>query len=137
MHLLNVLNGGALIYDILSDQPSALPHLDPTDPAHSHGLIVEGAFLGAIYGGTTDIRVPSSHHIAIDPEEIADGFAATAWSPDGVVEAIQNLDGEAWFAVGTQFNPLSPCATELDGCIVREFVDRVKLMGRRTERQAA
>ena len=123
MQLLNVSQGGNLFLHLPEDMPEAIPHKDPQDPEHRHGLnIVFGTLMERVYGDG-EIRVNSMHHMAID--EVADGFMVTARCPDGVIEAIESTQ-EDWFALGTQFHPESESATALDVRIFEEFVDGVK-----------
>ncbi|MDW8037941.1 MAG: gamma-glutamyl-gamma-aminobutyrate hydrolase family protein [Thermoguttaceae bacterium] len=122
MQLLNVVMGGNLFLHIPEDLPRALPHYDPTDPFHRHALVVvRGSLMDRVYG-EGEIRVNSMHHMAID--EVAPGFAVTARSPDGVIEAIESTRSD-WFAIGTQFHPEAPSATALDFRIFEEFVEGV------------
>lgn len=119
MQLLNVSEGGTLSYHIPEDMPRALPHLDPSDLAHRHALVVEpGSLMERIYG-EGEIRVNSMHHMAVD--DVAPGFAVTARCPDGVVEAIECVRGD-WFAVGTQFHPESDSASAIDLRIFEELI---------------
>ena len=119
MQLLNVTRGGNLFLHIAEDLPTAIPHKDPQDPGHRHGLEVEpDSLIGRVYGDG-EIRVNSMHHMAID--EVAPGFAVTARCPDGVVEAIESVIDD-WFAVGTQFHPEADSASALDQRIFEEFV---------------
>jgi putative glutamine amidotransferase len=119
MQLLNVAQGGNLFLHLPEDLPRALPHMDTTDPAHRHALLVEaGSLMERVYG-EGEIRVNSMHHMAID--EVASGFAVTARCPDGVVEAIEST-GDEWFVVGTQFHPQADSASALDLRIFEEFV---------------
>jgi putative glutamine amidotransferase len=123
MQLLNVSQGGNLFLHIPEDMPTALPHRDPQDPAHRHGLVVTpGSLMERVYGDG-EIRVNSRHHMAVD--EVAPGFAVTARCPDGIVEAIESVDDD-WFAMGTQFHPEAESASALDVRIVEEFVSNVK-----------
>lgn len=122
MQLLNVTCGGNLFLHIPEDLPKALPHLDPLDPAHRHSLqVLPGSLMERVYG-EGDIRVNSCHHMAID--ELGEGFRVTAYSPDGVIEAIESTS-EDWFAVGTQFHPESETASALDLRIFEELVAAV------------
>lgn len=122
MQLLNVTCGGNLFLHIPEDLPKALPHLDPLDPAHRHALqVLPGSLMERVYG-EGDIRVNSCHHMAID--ELGEGFRVTAYSPDGVIEAIESTS-EDWFAVGTQFHPESETASALDLRIFEELVASV------------
>lgn len=122
MQLLNVTCGGNLFLHIPEDLPKALPHLDPLDPAHRHALqVLPGSLMERVYG-EGDIRVNSCHHMAID--ELGEGFRVTAYSPDGVIEAIESTSDD-WFAVGTQFHPESDTASALDLRIFEELVAAV------------
>jgi len=118
MQLLNVAQGGTLLLHIPEDLPKALPHKDPLDPSHRHGLeVVPGSLMERVYGDG-EIRVNSVHHMAID--DVAPGFSVTARCPDGVVEAIESTTD--WLALGTQFHPESDSASALDLRIFEEFI---------------
>ncbi len=122
MQLLNITEGGNLFLHIPEDLPHALPHRDPQDPAHRHGLeVVPGSLMERVYGDG-EIRVNSFHHMAID--EVAPGFEVTARCPDGVIEAIESIRPD-WFALGVQFHPEAPSASALDMRIFEEFIDGV------------
>lgn len=119
MQLLNVSQGGNLLFHIPEDMPKALPHKDPIDPNHRHGLdVVPGTLMQRVYG-EGEIRVNSMHHMAVD--EVAPGFIASARCPDGVIEAIESVQSD-WFALGVQFHPESASASALDLRIFEEFV---------------
>ncbi len=123
MQLLNVSQGGNLFLHIPEDMPTALPHRDPQDPAHRHGLVVTpGSLMERVYGDG-EIRVNSRHHMAID--EVAPGFTVTARCPDGIVEAIESTNDD-WMAMGTQFHPEADSASALDVRILEEFVSKIK-----------
>jgi putative glutamine amidotransferase len=123
MQLLNVAEGGNLYLHIPEDLPRALPHKDALDPAHRHALeVVPGSLMERVYGDG-EIRVNSTHHMAID--EVAPGFAVTARCPDGVIEAIESTHAD-WFALGTQFHPESESASALDLRIFEEFLDGIR-----------
>jgi putative glutamine amidotransferase len=118
MQLLNIHQGGNLLLHIPEDMPKALPHKDPLDAAHRHGLeVIPGSLMERVYGDG-EIRVNSLHHMAID--EVAPGFRVTARCPDGVVEAIESTT--KWFAFGTQFHPEADSASALDLRIFEEFI---------------
>jgi putative glutamine amidotransferase len=118
MQLLNINQGGNLLLHIPEDLPKALPHKDPLDAAHRHGLeVTPGSLMERVYGDG-EIRVNSLHHMAID--EVAPGFRVTARCPDGVVEAIESTT--KWFAFGTQFHPEADSASALDLRIFEEFI---------------
>jgi len=123
MQLLNVSEGGNLFLHVPEDNPKALPHRDSLDPAHRHALeVVPGTLMERVYG-EGEIRVNSTHHMAVD--EVAPGFMVTARCPDGIVEAIESTQPD-WFALGTQFHPESESASALDMRIFEEFVDGLK-----------
>ena len=125
MQLINITMGGNLFLHIPEDLPKAIPHKDPIDNAHRHGLDVSmerGSIMEKVYG-EGEVRVNSMHHMAVD--EVAPGFAVTARCPDGVVEAIESRI-EGWTALGTQFHPESNSASALDIRIFQEFVGAVK-----------
>ncbi|HEX4142572.1 MAG TPA: gamma-glutamyl-gamma-aminobutyrate hydrolase family protein [Pirellulales bacterium] len=118
MQLLNVSQGGNLMLHIPEDMPKALPHKDPIDPAHRHGLeVVADSLMERVYGDG-EIRVNSLHHMAVD--DVAPGFRATARCPDGVIEAIESITD--WLAFGTQFHPEADSASALDLRIFEEFI---------------
>ncbi len=120
MQVMNIQQGGNLFLHIPEDLPSALPHKDPQDPGHRHGLeVLPGSLMERVYGDG-EIRVNSMHHMAID--EVALGFEVTARCPDGVVEAIESRIDD-WFAFGTQFHPESNSASALDQRIFEEFLE--------------
>ena len=122
MQLLNVSQGGTLFLHIPEDIPSALPHRDSMDPNHRHALeVTTGSLMEKVYG-ENEIRVNSMHHMAVD--DVAPGFLKTARCPDGVIEAIESIQGD-WFAFGTQFHPEAPSATAMDLRLFYEFVQGV------------
>jgi putative glutamine amidotransferase len=122
MQMLNVSQGGNLFLHVPEDMPRALPHKDPLDRAHRHALeVVPGTLMARVYGDG-EIRVNSTHHMAVD--QVADGFLVTARCPDGVIEAIESVQSD-WFAVGTQFHPESESASALDLRIFEEFIEGI------------
>jgi putative glutamine amidotransferase len=118
MQLINVSQGGNLLLHIPEDLPKSIPHVDPMDTSHRHGLeIVPGSLMERVYGDG-EIRVNSMHHMAVD--DVAPGFRVTARCPDGVVEAIESATN--WQAFGTQFHPEASSASALDVRIFEEFI---------------
>ena len=100
MQVLAVAAGGALVQDIQTEDPAALDHEQPTDPARpAHPVIVEDDVCEAIFGARR-LEVNSTHHQAV-----ARGGPLTVagWAPDGSVELVR-VPG-ARFAVGVQWHP--------------------------------
>ncbi|MBI5760411.1 MAG: gamma-glutamyl-gamma-aminobutyrate hydrolase family protein [Planctomycetales bacterium] len=111
MQLMNVLCGGTIFRHISEDCPKALHHRDPVESTLRHIIeIVPGSRVDTIYG-PGEIRVNSSHHMAVD--QIAKPFKVTARAPDGVIEAFEAID-ERWWCVGVQWHPESESASALD-----------------------
>jgi putative glutamine amidotransferase len=100
--LLNVVLGGPLIQHIPDAVPNALAHEQP-NPRHEPGhsvTITPGSLLHRITG-VTDLPVNSAHHQAVRAP--APGLVATAFAPDGVIEAIEH-PGQR-FCLGVQWHP--------------------------------
>lgn len=94
--VLAVALGGSLVQDLPSAGHDGHWALDREyEPAH--GLKLEpGSLAERVLGGATEVN--SIHHEAVlDP---GDGVRVTAWSPDGVIEAIEG-DG----VLGVQWHP--------------------------------
>ena len=101
MQALNVFFGGTLHQDLPSECKGLLHshQIDPANrPAHAISL-VEGSRLANTLG-TRRACVTSRHHQAV--KRLAPGFRATAFSDDGVIEAIECMD---YPAAGVQFHP--------------------------------
>jgi len=123
LQLLNLTLGGNLFLHIPDDLPEALPHKDPLDPSHRHGLVIErGSLMDRVYG-EGEIRVSSRHHMALD--EVAPELKVTARCADGVVEAVESNCPD-WFVVGTQFHPENEASSALDMRIFEEFLDSIR-----------
>lgn len=103
MQVLNVSRGGTLVQDIGSQLPDAIKHEQgaPRDrPSHSV-KVVAGSKLNEILK-TEDLLVNSHHHQAI--ETLGADLVATAWSPDGVIEAFEDRRSDR-FVVAVQWHP--------------------------------
>jgi putative glutamine amidotransferase len=101
MQALNVARGGTLVQDIPALREGSLEHRQAEPgrvPTHDVRL-ADGTRLAEVLGASA-IRVNSFHHQAV--EQLGSGLQAVAWSPDGVVEAVE--DPRARFVVGVQWH---------------------------------
>ena len=103
MQVLNVSRGGTLIQDINSQVPGAIKHEQgPPRDRPSHRIrMSENTRLSEI-GGAVEGLVNSHHHQAI--ESVGADLVATAWSTDGVVEALEDPRPDR-FIVAVQWHP--------------------------------
>jgi putative glutamine amidotransferase len=103
MQIVNVSRGGTLIQDINSQVPGAIKHEQgpPRDRPSHHIRLQENTRLSSI-AGVVDGLVNSFHHQAI--ESIGAHLVATAWSRDGVVEALEDPRPDQ-FIVAVQWHP--------------------------------
>ena len=103
LQALNVSRGGTLIQDIVSQHPDAIKHEQgaPRD-RHSHRVrLLEDSRLGQL-ANAESAPVNSHHHQAI--ETLGRELVATAWAPDGIVEAVEDPRGDR-FVLGVQWHP--------------------------------
>lgn len=115
MQILNVMLGGTLDQH-LADTPERIEHdrdKPRAEPAHSI-KIEAGSLLGHALGAE-EAQVNSHHHQGID--ELAGALQATAWSGDGVLEAVEARD-HPWL-VGVQWHP--EVMVPVDACQRRLF----------------
>jgi len=99
----NVALGGTLVQDLPSEWPGALAHESGRGRAdRTHAVRFDAGSRLARAAGATAIEVNSMHHQAI--ARAADGLAATALAPDGVVEGVE-WSGEEWWMMGVQWHP--------------------------------
>lgn len=107
LQLMNVARGGTLYQDIAAQVPAALKHdytarqghLDRTGSPHDVA-VKAGTRLASILG-TNGFPVNSIHHQAV--KDLGAGLVATAYAPDGVVEALE-LPSHPFF-LGVQWHP--------------------------------
>jgi len=101
IQLLNIAAGGTVLQDIGTAVKSPLKH-DQLAPRWygTHTIhTLPGSKAAAILG--RQIVVNSFHHQAVG--KVAEGFTVTAWSADGVVEAIESTNHH--FVLGLQCHP--------------------------------
>lgn len=122
---LNVSRGGTLIQDIVSQHPNAIKHEQgvPRD-RHSHRVrLLEDSRLGQL-AGSESAPVNSHHHQAI--EALGKELVATAWAPDGIVEAVEDPRGDR-FVVGVQWHPeLGWERDSLSLALFKRFIDEAR-----------
>jgi putative glutamine amidotransferase len=100
MQLLALHHGAHLLYDIPTDAPEAGDHRLPERDGR-HGLeLASGTRLAASLDGCAD-PVNSLHHQTVS--EPGPVLVASAWSPDGLIEAIEHPDRR--FCIGVQWHP--------------------------------
>jgi gamma-glutamyl-gamma-aminobutyrate hydrolase PuuD len=103
--LLNVALGGRLLQHIDAGNHRA-DYKTEGYPSRWHLVRIEtGSKLAGILGAG-DIEVNSRHHQGVLPEMLASGLRATAFSPDGLVEAVEGV-GPRWL-LGVQWHPERP-----------------------------
>lgn len=103
MQALNVSRGGTLIQDINSQVPEALKHEQGAPRGRrSHAVsLLPGGFPSRLCGGDS-LYVNSHHHQAV--ETLGANLRATAWTSDGLIEAIEDTRGDRWIQ-GVQWHP--------------------------------
>lgn len=102
MQVMNVLHGGSLWQDLSYMQDVEIKHLQGHSPELVTHLvdIEEGSQLHELMG-ENHVMVNTFHHQAV--RELGQGFKATAFSADGIVEAIEHEDYP--FYLGVQWHP--------------------------------
>lgn len=103
MQILNVHRGGTLIQDIPAQVPGAIKHEQgpPRDRPSHRVRLLEGSMLSdlAKNGSAT---VNSHHHQAV--EKVGRDLIETAWSSDGLIEALEETR-EDRFTLAVQWHP--------------------------------
>jgi putative glutamine amidotransferase len=126
MQLLNVMHGGTLYQDIVTQRPGALDHRRLGQyEQHFHDVeIVPGTRLAQLYPGCTRAVANSIHHQGI--KDLAPGFVVEARCPDdGTIEAIRRTSGSYVAAVQwhPEFHDPADTATFDDMPMLRDFLD--------------
>ncbi len=103
MQILNVFRGGTLIQDIRSQVPNAIKHEQgaPRDRRSHTVRIEQETRLGKILNSDKAF-VNSHHHQAV--ETLGANLVATAWSSDGVIEALEDPRPDR-FVLAVQWHP--------------------------------
>jgi putative glutamine amidotransferase len=103
LQALNVARGGTLIQDISSQFVGAIKHQQgaPRDRP-SHAVELRSSSLLSRLAGKERALVNSHHHQAI--ERVGRDLTATAWTSDGLIEAVEDSRPQR-FALGVQWHP--------------------------------
>jgi putative glutamine amidotransferase len=101
MQLVNVALGGDLLPHIPDHFGDTVAHRHPELRPVEHSVRLEPGSLLARTLGATQLDVHSVHHQAVG--RLGAGLRAVAWSPDGVVEAIESERHP--FLIGVQWHP--------------------------------
>ena len=101
MQLVNIALGGNLIQDL--QENGFTNHRKGPDGDREHKIEVEPGTLLAQISGVQHGFVNSAHHQGLD--QIADELKVSAFSEDGVVEAIEYKDANKPFLLAVQWHP--------------------------------
>ena len=133
MQVLNVSRGGTLIQDIASQLPAPIKHEQgvPRDRPSHRVALSDGTKLASI-AGVEAAMVNSHHHQAI--ETLGADLVATAWSTDGIIEALEDPRPDR-FIVAVQWHP--ELGWERDAISQRLFATFVTEAAKTTEATSA
>ena len=101
LQLVNIALGGNLIQDL--QENGFTNHRKGPDGDREHKIEVHAGTLLAQIAGVQHGFVNSAHHQGLD--QIADGLKVSAFSEDGVVEAIEYKDANKPFLLAVQWHP--------------------------------
>lgn len=115
--LISIARGGALVQDLRREwkpdekKATTLEHSDSErkgsaqeGSAYRHEVrCAPGSRIEKIVGNKK-VMTNSYHHQAVLPDRIGAGLMATAWAPDGVIEALEMAGSERW-VLGVQWHP--------------------------------
>jgi putative glutamine amidotransferase len=104
LQIINVAVGGTLFQDVESQFAGALKHDwdgPPTRDSLVHSVKVESRSRLARILGLQETPVNSMHHQAI--KDLAPGLMPSAWAPDGLIEAVEGVNGQ--YLVAVQWHP--------------------------------
>lgn len=131
MQVFNVALGGSLILDV--EQVGYLNHRKDRDTGidRRHAVKVsKGTQLHSI-AGALEGEVNTNHHQAVD--RIAEALRPTAWSPDGLVEAMEwKITGEKPFLQLVQWHPerMDDFENPLSRGLIGRFAKEVRASGK-------
>lgn len=117
--MVNVARGGTLHQHLPDEVGRVVEHRQSVPagvPTHSIGLAT-GSMLERIVGDGV-LEVNSFHHQSVS--EMGDGLIATAWAPDGTVEAFEGVDDR--FLVGVQWHAEGLIELDRHAALFQAFV---------------
>jgi len=128
--ILNVAKGGSLIVDIPSDWKNPGIHrCDSSDTCFHDVKVSKKSSLFKIVKKTSG-TINTNHHQAVD--KLAKDFKATAWAPDGIIEAYEwkNPKNKSWL-VAVQWHPErlgagEPLSTSIGKAFIEESAKFLK-----------
>ena len=124
VQVMNIAEGGNIYQDIYSQSGTSLVHhtLDSQRAFHSV-TVTDERVLEKIGFSQKSFTVNSYHHQSV--KDLADGYVAAAYSPDGLIEAIYMP--ERRFVAGVQWHPEKRFEGDDDSfCILIDFVESCK-----------
>lgn len=131
--VMNVAAGGTLIQDIPTAVRSDLRHSikEPKNTVAHDVSVTPGSrlerVLGSIVDGNHACRVNSRHHQSVG--QLGAGLVASAVAADGVVEAIETIEGEnGAFCLGVQWHPENFVSSGEFSPLFEAFVDAARKM---------
>lgn len=107
LQIWNVFRGGTLIQNIESELPEAIKHEQGAPRGRrSHNVSLLSDSQLARLAQADDALVNSHHHQAI--KTVGENLRATAWSSDGLIEAVEDTLPHRW-GIGVQWHPEIDC----------------------------
>lgn len=123
LQILNVALGGTLYQDIATERKDSLTHRDwNAYEQNTHEIRLEkGSWLEKLFG-KPKIKVNTIHHQGV--RELAPPLRASAFAPDGVVEAVEDKKGRWIRAVQwhPEWLPLDRQGLDDMEAVIRDFV---------------
>jgi putative glutamine amidotransferase len=103
LQVLNVHRGGTLIQDLATQMPRAIKHEQgvPRDRSSHRVRLLPDSTLAAL-ADSDSAMVNSHHHQAI--ETVGRDLVSTAWTADGLVEALEDPRPDR-YVLGVQWHP--------------------------------
>jgi putative glutamine amidotransferase len=120
LQVINVAFGGTLVQH-LGDHVDLTPHRDVIGRHTSHPVSIEPGTLLSRITHDDAFEIASHHHQGVD--RLGDGLVVAASAPDGVIEAIEALEGA--FCLGVQWHPEERLDPE-GIALIRAFVAAAK-----------